>query len=136
MSTKTAPASTVSTAAVAHELVDLCREGRNMEAIDKLYSPRIVSIEAAGSESVPAELTGIDAIRGKNQWWFANFEVHSAETNGPFVGEGQFAVQHTFDATEKATGKRNVMTEMALYTVKDGKIVREQFFYNPGPPPK
>ncbi|HEV8125579.1 MAG TPA: nuclear transport factor 2 family protein [Gemmatimonadales bacterium] len=133
MSTKTAPASSATTEAVAHELVDLCREGRNLEAIEKLYSPNIISIESTGSEQMPAEISGIDAVRGKNEWWFENFEVHSAETNGPFVGDGQFAVQYDFDATEKATGKRNRMVEMALYTVKNGKIVKEQFFYNSTP---
>lgn len=131
MSSTTAPASKVSTAAIAHELVDLCRERRNMEAIDRLYSPNIVSVESSGSEKMPAEIRGIESVRGKNQWWFDNFETHSTEVHGPFVGEDQFAVQHVFDATEKATGKRMQMTEMALYTVKDGKIIHEQFFYNP-----
>jgi hypothetical protein len=125
--TAAAPASTAS---IAQELVTLCRAGRNLEAINKLYSPKIVSIESVGTESAPAELTGIDAIRGKNEWWFANNEVHSSETTGPFIGEGQFAVKYTFDVTAKATGQRFQMEEMALYTVKDGKIVREQFFYN------
>lgn len=46
------------------------------------------------------------------------------------MGDNQFAVQHTFEATYKPTGHRHTMTEMALYTVKDGKIIREQFFYN------
>jgi ketosteroid isomerase-like protein len=125
--TATAPAST---AAVARELVALCREGRNMEAISKLYSPRIVSIEPVGDENMPAEMSGIDAVRGKNDWWFQNNDVHSAEVNGPFLGEGQFVVQYTWESTFKPTGQRNKMTEMALYTVKDGKIVREEFFYN------
>ncbi len=125
--TAKAPAST---AAVAQELVNLCRAGRNLEAINKLYSPKIVSIESVGSEEMPAEMTGIDAIRQKNERWFENNEVHKAEANGPFVGENQFAVQYTFDATFKPTGQRTEMSEMALYTVKDGKIVREQFFYN------
>jgi hypothetical protein len=118
-------------AAVAQELVALCRAGRNLEAIEKLYSPRIVSIEPVGSAEMPAELTGLDAIRQKNEGWFANNEVHGVEVNGPFVGQEQFAVQYTFDATPKATGRRNKVSEMALYTVKDGKIVREQFFYFP-----
>jgi ketosteroid isomerase-like protein len=125
--TAKAPASTT---AVAQELVNLCRAGRNLDAITKLYSPKIVSIESVGSEEMPAEMTGIDAIRQKNEWWFENNEVHKAETNGPFVGENQFAVQYTFDVTFKPTGQRTEMSEMALYTVKDGKIVREQFFYN------
>jgi ketosteroid isomerase-like protein len=125
--TAKAPAST---AAVAQELVSLCRAGRNLDAINKLYSPKIVSIEPIGSEEMPAEMTGIDAIRQKNEWWFENNDVHKAEANGPFVGENQFAVQYTFEVTFKPTGQRTEMSELALYTVKDGKIVREQFFYN------
>ncbi|MEO8201914.1 MAG: nuclear transport factor 2 family protein [Gemmatimonadota bacterium] len=133
MSQTSQAASGVSTAAIAHELTDLCREGRNMEAIERLYSPDIVSVESMGNEQMPAEMRGIDAIRGKNQWWFDNFEVISANVGGPFVGEDQFAVQHQYKTKEKASGKEMDMTEMALYTVKNGKIVREEFFYNPNP---
>jgi ketosteroid isomerase-like protein len=125
--TATAPASTAS---VANELVALCRAGRNLDALAKLYSPKIVSIEPVGSEAIPAELTGIDAVRQKNEWWFRNNEVNSYEVNGPFVGGDQFAVQYLLDTTFKPTGQRSTMREMALYTVKDGKIAREQFFYN------
>ncbi len=125
--TATAPAAT---AAVAQELVALCRAGRNLEAIDKLYSPKIVSVESMSSAEQPAEKTGIDAIRAKNQWWVDNHDVHDARTNGPFVGENQFAVQYDYDVTVKATGARMQMTEMALYTVEDGKIVHEHFYYN------
>jgi ketosteroid isomerase-like protein len=122
-----------STASVAQELVALCRQGRNLDAVNHLYSPRILSTESSGSPEMPAEMTGIDAIRGKHEWWSANNEVHSMQVNGPFVGERQFAVQFTFDSTFKPTGQRRSLTEMALYTVEDGKIVREQFFYNPTP---
>ena len=125
--TAAAPAST---SAVAQELVALCRAGRNLDAVNKFYSPRIVSIEPVGSPEMPAEMNGIEAIRNKHEWWDQNNQVHSMEVNGPYLGEGQFAVQYTFDATFKPTGQRNTLTEMALYTVKDGKIVREEFFYN------
>jgi hypothetical protein len=73
--TAKAPASTT---ADAQELVSLCRAGRNLDAITKLYSPKIVSIESVGSKEMPAEMTGIDAIRQKNEWWFENNEVHKA----------------------------------------------------------
>lgn len=119
-----------STAAVARELVNMCRAGRNLDAVNQLYAANIVSIESVGSETMPARMTGIDAIRGKNEWWFANNEVHSAKVNGPFVGEDQFAVEYSFETTFKPTGQRSQMNELALYTVKDGKIVTEQFFYN------
>ena len=126
MTTATDP----TTAAVAEELVSFCRAGKNMDAISALYSPDIVSIESMGNETMPREQKGIDAIRGKNQWWGENNVVHSAEVEGPFVGnDDKFAVYYNYDVTFKPTGKRNNMEEMALYTVKDGKVVREQFFY-------
>jgi len=124
-------ATATTTAAVAEELVSFCKAGRYMDAVNTLYSPDIVSVESMGNETMPREMKGIDAIRGKGQWWADNNEVHSATVGGPFIGDDQFAVYYSFDSTFKPTGQRNVMEEMALYTVKDGKVVREQFFYNP-----
>ena len=122
-------AAPTATAAVAEELVAFCRAGRNMDAINTLYSPDIVSIESMGNEQMPREMKGIDAIRQKNKWWGENNEVHSSVVDGPFVGEDKFAVYYNYDITFKPTGQRTPMEEMALYTVKDGKVVREQFFY-------
>jgi ketosteroid isomerase-like protein len=124
------PATATTVAGVANELVTLCRAGKNLEAIDKLYSPNIISLEPVAMEGYPAEQKGKDAIRRKNEKWFAENEVHRAEANGPFVGEQQFAVHYSFDVTHRPSGQRFTMSEMALYTVKDGKIVREQFFYH------
>jgi hypothetical protein len=122
-------ATNTSTAAVAEELVSLCRSGKFIDAINTLYSPDIVSVEPIGSEQMPREISGIDAVRGKTEWWADNHEVHSNKVDGPFVGEDKFAVYYNLDVTFKPTGKRNPMEEMALYTVNDGKIVHEQFFY-------
>jgi hypothetical protein len=36
----------------------------------------------------------------------------------------------TLDVTPKATGKRTALEEVAVYTVKNDKITREQFFYD------
>jgi ketosteroid isomerase-like protein len=122
-------AAPTATAAVAEELVAFCRAGHNMDAINTLYSPDIVSIESMGNEQMPREMKGIDAIRQKNKWWGENNEVHSSVVDGPFIGEDKFAVYYNYDVTFKPTGQRTPMEEMALYTVKDGKVVREQFFY-------
>jgi ketosteroid isomerase-like protein len=123
-------AAPTSTNAVAQELVTLCRAGRNLDAINNFYAPTVVSIESVGTDEYPAETRGIDAIRAKNERWFRENEVHSANVIGPFVGEDQFAVQYDFDVTNRPSGRRMQMSEMALYTVKDGKIVREHFFYH------
>ena len=127
-------ATPTATSAVAEELVAFCKAGRNMDAINTLYSPDIVSIESMGNETMPREQHGIDAIRGKNQWWAENNTVHGATVAGPFLGpDDKFAVYYNYDTTFKPTGQRSNMEEMALYTVKDGKVVREQFFYRTGP---
>lgn len=128
---RTETSQATSVAEVAHELVDLCRENKIMEAVEKFYSPDIVSVESTSGPGMPAEMKGIDAIKGKSKWWLDNHEIHAAEANGPFVGDGdQFAVHFKYDVTFKPTGKRMLLNEMALYTVKGGKVVHEHFFYN------
>ena len=130
----TSTATPTTTAAVADELVSFCRVGKNLDAINNLYSPDIVSIESMGNEQMPREMKGIDAILEKNKWWSENNTVNSASVEGPFIGENdKFAVYYNFDVTSKQSGQRNQMEEMALYTVKDGKVVREQFFYRTSP---
>lgn len=121
-------AAPTATESVARELVEFCRAGKNLDAISKLYSPDIVSIEPNDFEGMPATMTGIDTIRKKNEWWFENFETNSHEVDGPFVNGDQFAVKYVFDTTNKKTGERTNMSEIAVYTVKDGKIAQERFF--------
>jgi ketosteroid isomerase-like protein len=120
---------------VGKKLVDLCRTGKNMDAIDSLYSPNIVSIEAMGDDKTPAETKGIDKIKQKNKHWYETNEVHSARVEGPFPNKDRFAVKYHYETTPKAgpmQGKRMTLDEVAVYTVKDGKIVREEFFYDMG----
>lgn len=122
----------MSIAEVAKGLVDLCRQNKNIEAIEKYYSEDIVSVESVGSPEAPAEMQGLSAVKGKNKWWLDNHEILSARVNGPYIGESQFAVEFVYDVTQKASGKQFHMNEMALYTVKGDKIVHEHFFYNAG----
>ena len=122
-------AAPTSTATVAEELVSLCRAGRFLDAVNTLYSDDIVSVESMGNEQMPREMRGIKPVREKGEWWAENNIVHSSEVDGPFVGDDKFAVHYNFDITSKPTGRRQPMEEIALYTVKDGKIVHEHFFY-------
>jgi len=121
------------TLTVGKKLVELCQQNKNMEAIDTLFSPDIVSMEAMGGPGMPAKITGIEAVKGKNESWLANHEIHSASIEGPWPNGDKFIVRFKYDVTAKAgpmTGKRMTMDEAALYTVKDGKITQEEFFYS------
>ena len=116
----------MNTEEVATKLVELCRKGEWRKALD-LYSNDIVSVEARDMENMPAEMRGIDQVRGKTDWWENNMEVHNAKITGPFVARDTFVVQFDIDVTEKASKKRTQMSEVGIYTAKDGKVTREEF---------
>ena len=123
----------MTTKEIADRLVALCRAGRNLEAVETLLSENVVSVEARGDATMPAEMSGRDVIRGKNEWWINNHKVHSAEIKGPFPNGDRFAVIYNFVVTPVAgpmAGRKVRMEEVALYTVADGKVAREEFFYD------
>ena len=114
---------------IANKLVAQCREGKNEEAHKTLYSKDIVSVEAFAPNGGNTESKGMDAVLAKGQWWRDNHEIHSASVEGPFPHGDRFIVRFNYDVTFKPAKQRMNMNEAALYTVKDGKIVREEFFY-------
>jgi len=120
---------------VGKKLVELCKQGKNREAMKTLYDPKIVSIEAHGGGNMPQRMEGIAAVNGKAEWWEKNNEVHKAEVAGPWPNGDRFIVRFTYEVTSKAgpmAGQRMTLDETALYTVKNGKIVQEEFFYHMG----
>jgi ketosteroid isomerase-like protein len=120
---------------VGRKLVELCRQGKNLEAIDTLLAGEVVSEEAIESPAGPRVVNGIDAVRKKNTWWVESHEIHKHEVTGPFPNGDQFAVTFAYEVTAKTgpmAGKRMKMDEVAVYTVKNGKIVHEKFFYSMG----
>jgi len=54
----------MSTEEVATKLVEYCRKGEWMKAVDDLYAKDIVSVEPRAMENMPAEMRGIDQVRG------------------------------------------------------------------------
>ena len=119
----------MTTQEIANQLVALCREGKFVDAIHATYSPDIVSVEAAAMPGTGREVTGLDAVLGKADWWQSNHEVHGATIDDPLVSNVHFCVRFSLDVTFKPTGQRHLMDELAVYQVKDGKIIREEFFY-------
>lgn len=118
---------------IGERLVELVRQGKNLEAVYELYGKDIASIEAASPPQGDRVSTGVDAVKAKNEWWIENHEIHGSSVKGPFPHEDdRFCVLFQYDVTFKPSGQRFDMEEVALYTVADGKIVKEEFFYSMG----
>jgi ketosteroid isomerase-like protein len=120
---------------VGNKLVAFCRANQNLQAVDGLYATNIVSIEAQEFPGMPRRTEGLQAVRARNEHWVNNNDVHSATVEGPFPHDDRFIVYFEYDFTTKSgpmAGKRTKMKEAGLYTVKDGKIAREEFFYQMG----
>ena len=115
---------------VADRLIQLCSEGKFEEAVEALYSPDIVSVEAFAPPGQSRESKGLDAVKAKGEWWEANHKVHSVKVEGPLVAGSHFSVTFKLNATFIPEKKRFKMEEVAVYKVADGKIVSEEFFYS------
>jgi hypothetical protein len=114
---------------IGTRLVELCRAGKHREAQDSLYSPDIVSVEAGAPPGQSPETRGLAAVIAKGTAWEQAHEIHQATTEGPFPHGDRFAVVFDFDVTRRADGQRIRMHEVALFTVVNDKITREEFFY-------
>ena len=117
----------MNTEEVAKKVVELVRKQAWHEALDTLYDKNIVSVEARTQDGSSPEKRGIDQVRGKTDWWLENMQVHSFEASGPFVAHDRFVVRYDADVTDKNSKKRFQLSEVGVYTVKDGKISREEF---------
>jgi hypothetical protein len=117
----------MNTEQVAQKVVELTRKQAWHEAVNTLYDKNIVSVEASGMGGGSPEQRGLDQVRGKTDWWVKNMDVHNFKVSGPFVAHDRFVVQYDADVTDKNSKKRIQMSEVGVYTVKDGKIVREEF---------
>ena len=118
---------------VGRQLVEMCNTNRFAEVVERFYAPEIVSVEPFAEPGHSPVSEGLEAAKAKQAWWFDNHEMHSFEALGPYPHGDRFAVLMTMTVTAKVgeyAGKRLNMQEVGLYTVRDGKIVREEFFYD------
>lgn len=122
----------MSTLEIAKQYVELCKAHQYDTILDTLFAPDAVSVEAGAPPGVSPEVRGLDAIKQKGKDWGANNEVHGAVVEGPWPNGNRFIVRLTYDLTNKPSGQRMKMDETALFTIENGKITREEFFYSMG----
>lgn len=118
----------MSTNEIASRLAELCRQGKWDEAQKELFADDAVSIEPHASPAFEKETKGLNAIIEKGQKFETMMEaLHSVSVSQPIVAGNAIAFKLIMEVTMKGSPKEN-WEEICVYTVKDGKIVSEQFF--------
>jgi len=120
----------MTTQEVANRFNELAQSGQWDQIQAELYADNAVSIEPAHAAAMGlGNAEGIDAIKKKGEAFNeAVEEMHGGYSNEPQVAGNHFVVAMGMEATMKGAG-RVKMDEIAVYEVKDGKIVKEQFFF-------
>jgi ketosteroid isomerase-like protein len=111
---------------IAADMVAMTKAG-DFHIGEKYWADDVVSIEAM--DGPMARVEGKDAVMGKSAWWYGAHEVHGTTTDSPYINGNQIAIRRTMDITNKESGQRMAMDEVALYTIEDGKIAEERFLY-------
>ena len=117
---------------VADLLVKSLRAGDYDTIYKDLFSPDIISAEPEGAPWGVAHGLEELAKRGE-QFQEMVEEIHSSEISDPIVAENFIALTMKMKTTFKGSTEIANMDEVCVYEVKEGKIVKEQFFF-PNPP--
>ena len=113
---------------IAKRLVALCRKAQWETAQRELYADNAVSIEPYATPNFSKVTKGLPAIVKKGHKFGTLVEkMHSLKVSAPLVADNAFACTMTMDMKMKGMDRMK-MSELCVYTVKDGKIVAEQFF--------
>jgi hypothetical protein len=124
----TAQVQTMTTQEVANRFYELAQQGNWTQIQEELFSEDARSVEPEGTPGL-SSVKGLQQIREKGKAWEENVvETHSGYCQIPQVAGRYFCCTMGAEVTMKGQG-RIQMDEVALYEVKDGKIVLEQFFY-------
>jgi hypothetical protein len=118
---------TMTTQEVADRFFELAEQGNFDKIQEELFDENVKSVEP--SHSGWQNVQGLDKVREKGkQWQDMVEEMHGGYTKKPQVAGNFFVCIMGMDVTMKGQ-PRMKMDEVALYEVRDGKIVLEQFFF-------
>jgi len=111
--------------ALARHIVDVSLSNDD-EAILALYADDIESSEAGQ----PAQV-GIDALRAKFAGWHSLTTDNVFEPRRVVVDGNVIVIEWVGRVTLAASGRQAELHEVAVHEIRNGKIAREAFFYNP-----
>jgi hypothetical protein len=118
----------MTTQEVANRMSELFKENKWQQVQEELFAEDAVSIEPEHAPGVKS-VKGMAAIKQKSIDFNAMVEeVHGGWVSDLIVGGNYITCAMGMDATMKGMGRMK-MDEVCVYEVKDGKVVKEQFFF-------
>ncbi len=116
---------------VARDYTAMLRLGQFEAAGERYWANGVTSVEPADLKiGIPAFVSGIKAARDKARFRFGTGRIDDLGIDGPFVTGDQFALFLDMLITDPASGSAQPFTEIAIFTVRDGRIIEERFFYD------
>lgn len=116
---------------IARDFTAMLRLGQFEAAGERYWSDAVTSVEPADLQAgIPALVSGIAAARSKAKFRFGEGRIDDLGIDGPFVTGDQFALFLDMLITYPASGSAQPFTEIAIFTVRDGRIIEERFFYD------
>ncbi len=123
----------MTTQEIANRLVELIRAGDYATAQKELYSSEATSIEnpiTPNGFMQYSKVAGAEALAEKGKKWEEGMEeLFDQGASDPIVTENAIAISIWFDAKMKGAPERSRQEEIGVYSVKDGKIIQEEFIY-------
>jgi hypothetical protein len=121
---------TMTTKEIANRLAAKIRTHEDATIYEELFAPDARNVEGmVMSPERPQITVGLEAMNAKGQQWYDTFKIISNEITDPLVNDNQFILQMTITTKNRHTGEIKTESEYILYTVEEGKIVEERFFY-------
>jgi ketosteroid isomerase-like protein len=119
----------MTTEQVAKRYYELIQAGQYEQIQRELYSPSIVSIEPENDTNLPLMTQGMEAYKKKENIFYDHVEqMHGGYMSEPVISTFFFSMMMGMDVTMKGK-KRKKKDQIAVFEVREGKIVREHFFY-------
>ena len=116
---------------VARDYTAMLRLGQFEAAGERFWAGNVTSIEPLDlSGTIPAFVSGIEAVRGKTKIWLGASRIDDLSIDGPFVTGNQFALFLDMTIVNRTTGEGQPFTEIAIFTVCNAKITEERYFYD------
>jgi hypothetical protein len=120
----------MTTQEVANRYYELIKMHKYEQIQNELYAPDAVSIEPENDSNLPLVVTGIEDLRKKEGLFFSQVEeMHGGNMSEVIVSTFFFSMMTGMDVTMRGK-KRKIKEQICIFEVRNGKIIKEQFFYD------